>query len=164
MPNWSAAFAAQARSDLDAYDLLARSALPSSHQLHYLQMWLEKLCKAYLWMPMAGVEELRTKHGVVAKVLPSLVAEHWRRIGFKERPDMALIRQLCREIDLLHPQVDDSGRRPDNVEYPWTGALGVTEIPARWKFPLARKLYSSSGRLLLKAADHLTRNPALFIR
>jgi hypothetical protein len=22
--------------------------LPSSHRLHYLQMWLEKLCKAYL--------------------------------------------------------------------------------------------------------------------
>ncbi len=42
------AFAAQAAADLDVYDLLAKSGLPSSHCLHYLQMWLEKLCKAYL--------------------------------------------------------------------------------------------------------------------
>ena len=43
MTTRSEAFAAQAASDLDVYDILASSTLPSSHRLHYLQMWLEKL-------------------------------------------------------------------------------------------------------------------------
>jgi len=157
------AFAAQAASDLDAYDVLAGSPLPSSHRLHYLQMWLEKLCKAYLWLPDVAAEDLRHKHNVVDKVLPRIIGEHWRRIGFTQRPDLASIRQLCREIDLLHPQVDDNGRRPDNVEYPWTAPSGE-EVPARWEFPLVRRLYSNSGRLLIKAAVSLTRNPAVFTR
>lgn len=164
MATWSEAFAAQAGSDLDVYDFLTASTLPSSHRLHYLQMWLEKLCKAYLWMPQAGADELRTKHNVIAKVLPRLVSEHWRRTGSGERRDMTSIRELCREIDLLHPQVDDNGRRPDNVEYPWTGSSGATEVPARWKFSLVSRLHSNPGRLLLKAAVSLTRHPAEFIQ
>ncbi len=158
------AFAAQAASDLDAYGVLANSSLPTSHRLHYLQMWLEKLCKAYLWLPDAAADELRTRHNVVDKILPRVIAEHWRRIGFTQPPDITSIRQLCREVDLLHPQVDDSGRRPDNVEYPWTGSSGSVEVPSRWEFPLARRLYSNSGRLLIKAAISLTRNPAVFIQ
>jgi hypothetical protein len=163
MASWSEAFAAQARSECDAYYLLAGSVLPTSHRLHYLQMWLEKLCKACLWMPEASSDELRTRHNLIAKVLPSLISRYWRRIGFGEPPDMAQIRQLCREIDLLHPQVDDNGRRPDNVEYPWTGISGGVEVPAQWKFPLAGRLYQDAGRLLLKAADLLTRDPTAFI-
>jgi hypothetical protein len=163
METWSKAFAEQADSDLDAYLLLATSNLPSSHRLHYLQMWLEKLCKAYLWMPEAGALELRDKHNVIAKVLPGLIKIHWRHIGFEQRPDTREIRQLCREIDLLHPQVDDNNRRPDNVEYPWIGSSGIIEVPARWNFPLAGRMYSHPGRLLLEAATRLTRDPAVFI-
>jgi len=161
MASWSQAFAAQAASDLDAYEVVSESTLPVSHRLHYLQMWLEKLCKAYAWDEL---QTLRTRHQVVFKVLPSLISEHWRRIGFEKRPDMTQIRELCREIDLLHPQVDDGGRRPDNVEYPWAGSSGATEIPARWPFPLAKRLHSNSGKLLLKAAGSLTRNPTVFHR
>lgn len=76
------AFAAQAASDLDAYQVLANSTLPSSHRLHYLQMWLEKLCKAYLWLPDTAAEDLRIRHNVIDKVLPRIIGEHWRRIGF----------------------------------------------------------------------------------
>jgi hypothetical protein len=57
------------------------------------------------------------RHNVIEKILPRMISEHWRRIGFDQRPDIAAVRALCREIDLLHPQIDDSGRRPDNVEY-----------------------------------------------
>jgi hypothetical protein len=162
MTNWSQAFAMQAGSDLDGYELLARTTLPVSRRLHYLQMWPEKLCKAYLW---ANSQEsaLHTRHNVVTKVLPAIISEHWRRIGFDKRPDMVPIRRLCREIDLLHPQVDNDGRRPDNVEYPWTGQLGQVEVPANWKFDLAAKLDSYYGRLILKAANFLTRQPAIFL-
>ena len=163
MKTLSDAFAAQAASDLDAYYLLARSTLPTCHRLHYLQMWLEKLCKAHLWFRAGTADDLRSKHGVVEKILPQLIKSHWRKIGFTQPPQIEAIRSLCREIDLLHPQVDDNGRRPDNVEYPWKGSLGNVETPAQWQFPLAQRLYTNPGRLLLKAAFVLTRNPKLFI-
>jgi hypothetical protein len=157
------AFVEQASSDLDAYDALAASSLPCCHRLHYLQMWLEKLCKAYLWLPDTGTDDLRGRHAVVEKVLPRMIGEHWRRIGFVKRPDISAIRQICRQVDLLHPQIDDNGRRPDNVEYPWKGPSGSV-VPARWNFELVPRLYSNSGKLLLKAARSLTQTPAVFIR
>lgn len=152
-----------AASDLDVYAALAALPLPACHRLHYLQMWLEKLCKAYLWLP-EGAEDLRMRHNVVEKVLPRMIAEHWRRIGFDQRPDIAAIRQLCREVDLLHPQVDDNGRRPDNVEYPWPHpTTGEEMTPSAWKFTLAARLGSPTGKLLMKAAMALTRRPAVFV-
>ena len=162
MSTWSQAFVRQAASGLDAYYLLTKNPLPVSHQLHYLQMWLEKLCKAYLWRPEADYDELRKKHRVVAHVLPRLIAEHWRRIGFDRQPEMKLIRELCREIDLLHPQIDDDGKRPENVEYPWPGTSGDIEVPASWTFQLAKRLHSRSGKLLLRAAGSLTREPTVW--
>jgi hypothetical protein len=164
MTTWSEAFTVQAGSELDAFLLLEKSGLPISHRLHYLQMWLEKLCKAYLWIPETGGEDLRFKHNVIARVLPSLISRHRQRLGVRDDKDMSAIRRLCREIDLLHPQVDDEGRRPENVEYPWKGSTGEVETPAHWKFSLAGQLYTNPGRQLLKAAIVLTRNPAEFIR
>lgn len=96
------AFALQAASDLEVYEFLSRSTLPSCHRLHYLQMWLEKLCKAYLWLP-GGTDDLRMVHNVVAKVLPRMIAEHWRRIGFEKRPRVDAIRAICREPRLIAP-------------------------------------------------------------
>jgi hypothetical protein len=163
MATWSEAFAAQARSDMAAYEVLKGSQLPISHQLHYLQMWLEKLCKARLWMREADLGEWRFKHNVVAKVLPSLISKNQRQLGFEVRLDLHEVRELCREIDMLHPQVDDAGRRPENVEYPWLGSSGAVEIPAKWKFAIVRRMYSNTGRQLLKAAAVITRNPVAFI-
>lgn len=163
MPTRAQAFATQAGSDLDAFETLSESTLPTSHRLHYLQMWLEKLCKAYLWLPEGGADDLRMRHNVVDKILPRMISEHWRRIGFDQRPDITAVRVLCREIDLLHPQVDDNGRRPDNVEYPWITAAGDAMPPAAWQFPLAARLNSPTGRLLMKAAVALTRRPAIFV-
>jgi len=157
MTTWGEAFAAQAASDLKAYDLLARSALPVSHRLHYLQMWLEKLCKAHVYEN--NIEALKFRHNVIAAILPRLIDEYWRRIRFPPPSNAGQIRTLCLEIDLLHPRVDQP-----NVEYPWPGSSGAVEIPAQWRFPLARRLYSNPGRLLLKAAVQLTQEPAVFIR
>ncbi len=100
---------------------------------------------------------------MISKVLPRLISEHWRRIGFEQRPNLAIIRDLCREMDLLHPQVDDEGKRPDNVEYPCQTENYGIQIPATWRFVLAPRLYTNSGKLLLKAAMRLTREPAIFI-
>jgi hypothetical protein len=158
MNSWSAAFARQAQSDLDAYELLAASALPASHRLHYLQMWLEKLCKAY---QLKESPQMELTHQVVSKILPKLIEENWTRVGSKHRPDMKAVRNLCREIDLLHPQIDNGGKRPDNVEYPWAGDAAI-ETPALWRFGVAQRLTTPAGRLLVKVAASLTRNPVLF--
>ena len=164
MPSFAEAFRLQAASDLDAYEALVTSTVPVSHRLHYLQMWLEKLCKAYLWLPTVDSLDLRGRHQVVGAVLPRLISEKWRRLeAFHHTPPMAALRALCREIDLLHPQVDDGGRRPDNVEYPWEDR-GVHFVPAEFEFALAGKLYGKPGRNLLKAAVQLTRDPALLLR
>ncbi len=120
-------------------------------------MWLEKLCKAHVYEN--NIEALKFKHNVIARILPRLIDEHWRRIPFPRPSNAGEIRELCREIDLLHPQLDQP-----NVEYPWPGSSGAVEVPAQWTFPLARRLDSNAGRLLLKAAVQLTQEPALFIR
>ena len=156
MRTWSEAFAEQATSDLFAYEHLARSALPVCHRLHYLQMWLEKLCKAHLY---SDDPELRFTHSIVRKILPRLVLEHWRRIHFEASGIYQQVQDLCREIDLLHPQVNDGGRRPDNVEYRWVASSGTIEFPAQWQFRLVGRLESHPGRELLKAAKALTRVP-----
>lgn len=124
MYTFAQAFRLQAASDLDAYESLVSTTIPVSHRLHYLQMWLEKLCKAHLWLPGVDAVELRTRHQVVGAVLPRLVNEKCRRLhAFNQTPPMQAIRALCREVDLLHPQIDDGGRRPENVEYPWKQAV-----------------------------------------
>lgn len=164
MPSFAEAFRLQALSDLDAYESLVTTTVPVSHRLHYLQMWLEKLCKAYLWLPGAAATDLRVRHKVVGSVLPRLVGEKWRRLDafHGSPPPMAAVRALCREVDLLHPQVDDGGRRPDNVEYPWEDR-GLNLVPAEFTFPLASKLYKNPGPMLLKAAVQLTRDPNLLL-
>ena len=166
---WSLAFLRQAASDLDVYEQLARLALPSCQRLHSLQMWLEKLSKAYLWssaITATDLPEFRGSHNVVAKVLPTLIREHWRSVGYASEPDLRAVRALCREVDLLHPQIDEGGSRPDNVEYPWTTLQdGRPRIvaPADEAFKLAERLSNHVGRRLMKAATVLTRRPSLWL-
>jgi len=104
------------------------------------------------------------KHQVVAHVLPGLVADYWHRVDFRKATNISAFREICREIDLLHPQIDAAGRRPENVEYPWAAASGAIEVPALWKFGLAQRLYTVPGVLLLKAAAGITRNPSVFLK
>ena len=144
-----------------AYESLEATGLPSCHRLHYLQMWLEKLCKAYLWLPDETKVELRSRHQVVATVLPRLVTERWRKLAaFARKPNIDSLRRICSEIDRLHPQIDDGGRRPDNVEYPWRDD-GKIIVPCNFKFAVVRQIYGSPGRELLKASSKLTRDPTL---
>jgi hypothetical protein len=167
--HWSTAFLRQAQSDLDTYEALAATSLPSCHRLHYLQMWLEKLCKAYLWLQATAMDDLpefKKSHNVVGKVLPGLIREHWRRTGYSSVPDLTEIRSLCLEVDRLHPQIDDGGSRPDNVEYPW-GVFRDGEprfvAPADENFRIAERISRHTGRQMMKAAKVLTRQAALWL-
>ncbi|MGA2251892.1 hypothetical protein [Terracidiphilus sp.] len=156
MVTWAEAFTRQAASDLKTYEYLTKSGLPQSHSLHYLQMWLEKLCKSYIYE--GSIEELKWKHQVIEKILPRMIQDYWQRIGFTGSPSVNEMRALCREIDLLHPQPDDDGKRRDNVEYPWPENTGTVVAPSEWKFPIGARLHSPSGRKLIKAAKSLTQS------
>ena len=68
---------------------------------------------------------------------------------------MQEIRNMCREIDLLSPSVDDDGRRPDNAEYPWPAIVDTVPVvcaPCEWSFPVQNRLYTPLGKLMLKSA------------
>lgn len=146
---WRKAFAQQADSDKQVYEVLCKvPGLPVCHRLHYLQMFLEKLCKANI--------PLGSTHNVVAKVLPNLLRDFWRRHHKKGVVrDMKELRRICEEIDYLTPAVNDGGRRKDNVEYPWetTDSSGpIVLAPCKGDFRLDQRLRSSVGRELLKGA------------
>ena len=135
-------------------------------------MWLEKLCKVHLWAIVAQQSQFRDllkKHDVIEKVLPALVRQHWYDVGLPSEPRMDPIRKLCREIDLLHPQSDAGGKRPDNVEYPWSTSAGSRSpviAPAEAGASLtklAEKLMKHQGRQLMKAAIVLTRQPETWL-
>ena len=165
---WGDAFARQAVSDKRAYESLCAAGLPSCHRLHYLQMFLEKLCKALRWadrIAADGPPELLRSHGVIAKVLPTAVREHRSRAKHRalRRDEMRQMRDLCREIDLLAPAVDADGKRPDNCEYPWPGThqgRAVVWTPCSWTFRIDDRLRTPLGRFLLKTAFALCEEAA----
>lgn len=153
------AFAVQAASDMRAYERMCRQpGLPMCHRLHFLQMALEKLAKSWLWRESRPDEdELHFSHNVIAKVLPRILQRHWKGLGISaalSRAKLERIRRLCREIDLLHPQVDAGQTRPDNCEYPWTALENggrVVKVPARERFALDGQLRTPEGKEFLKA-------------
>lgn len=143
---WQVAFAREAASDLDVYELLCdQGSLPSCHRLHYLQMALEKMAKAYSWDPEqreGRSPRFAVSHAVASKVLPTAFKESWRATTPSRAPPRALmqkVRQFCREVELLAPAVEDAGRRPDNCEYPWGeadagGRLLRVRVPVEHRF------------------------------
>lgn len=157
---WQRACARQAASDLDVYELLCReTGLPSCHRLHYLQMALEKMAKAYAWDPDQRDQrspEFARSHAVASKVLPAAFREHWRVTTPSGMPPSVLlkkVRAFCREVELLAPAVDDGGRRPDNCEYPWADGDGDARrvhVPADHRFDVEDMAGRQEARQMLK--------------
>ena len=151
--DWALAYAKQARSDLDARELILSGELPECHQLHYLQMACEKVCKAHLFSLGQSSSELRTSHNYVATVLPVLFrlvfTQTYKRELKKRAELMRHVRHLAREINFLAPAVDDGGRRKDNCEYPWLDGENVV-VPSERLYSSLDLLTHPNGRLLIK--------------
>ena len=156
---WRRAFARQAASDLQHFQAICRVAgLPPCHRLHAIQMCCEKLVKAWQWRQheASGQPEPGLTHNVVAKTLPTILREHFRTIKPDAHFDRRSAKHLCREIDLLHPQIDDDGRRLDNCEYPFSRLVGSRiEVisPSEHRFPVVPLLEGKFGREFLKAVS-----------
>jgi hypothetical protein len=105
---WSAAFAVQACSDFDARDqLLCSSQLPQCHQLHYLQMAMEKTAKEHLVEGGSDPIVVQASHAYIAKVIPIIVREALARVpGGLSQWIVGAVRSLARRIGLcIHKSI-----------------------------------------------------------
>ena len=163
--SWPLAYAKQARSDLAARAcLLEHPELSQCHQLHFLQMACEKLCKAHLCGSGVDPEQLRRSHAFVASVLPVIVRQHLARQTSQLPRNTGWVYQAskryARLIELLAPAVTGGGFVPSNCEYPWSGPDARVVVPAEHNFRFDF-LHERGGRTLLKivsaVADNLVR-------
>lgn len=133
---WAKSFAKQALSDLRAREILADKGVEKCHRLHFLQMAAEKTCKAHL-VTASGHENVRRSHAYVEGTLP-IIARHFYSIskGNQAKPwELAEIKKLAHEIELLAPACDEGDTRRDNTEYPWESANGEIRTPCDYNFP-----------------------------
>ncbi len=153
---WRRGYAIQAQADLQTREFLrhpAASRIPDCHRLQFLQMACEKLVKAHLFTGNVLPANLLTSHAVIAKHLPGLVNEHYRRQKGRSMPRhlFGQVRALSRQIELLAPAVDDAGRQPANCEYPWLDrGKNQVFVPAEYQFGNLDLPRQPAGRLILK--------------
>ena len=159
---WGRAFAKQAKADFDSWNALTlhlrlpegTAPLPACQKLHFLQMACEKLAKAHLCRSGPDPETIQSSHAYTEKVLPRIVRQQIAlETGGAPRDSrfvMTHCRHLAREIELLHPSVDDDNKRPDNCEYPWEDRNGKVHVPAEATFPALNLLMAPVARTLLK--------------
>lgn len=134
--DWAAAYALQALSDLKAREALIAAGVDRCHNLHFLQMATEKVCKAHL-CEVNGESTVRKIHGYVQSVLPLLARQFGGLTvtGGLKAWQLSAIKTIGREIELLAPACDDMDTRRDNTEYPWLGADSEIYVPCRFEFP-----------------------------
>jgi hypothetical protein len=154
--HWRRGFAVQARADLETLDLLSRQpvdAVPKCHRLQFLQMACEKLVKAHLLDVGTFTPGRLRIHTVVAKHLPRVIDEYYRRQKGRSMPPHLFqrVRSMAREIELLAPAADDAGRQPANCEYPWLDVAGnQVYVPAEYAFRSLDLPREPALRLILK--------------
>jgi len=134
---WVRSYAKQALSDLSVREILVHSKAHRCHGLHFLQMAVEKACKAHL-TAANGHDNVRKSHAYIAKVLPNLARAFYSPEGGGGQIaqwELAKIAKLTLEIEVLAPACDDGGSRLDNTEYPWRDAQGKISVPCEHDFP-----------------------------
>jgi hypothetical protein len=135
--DWARGYAKQALSDLDAREKLVRADAHKCHRLHFVQMAAEKACKAHLTIAN-GHDNVRRTHAYVARNLPIIARHFYAVINDDNRIshwEIAEIRRLAREIEVLAPACDDGNVREDNTEYPWLDGAGNVRVPCEYGFP-----------------------------
>lgn len=152
--NWVQAFARQAESDLNAREILVLQAgLPACHALHHLQMACEKICKASMIASGTPPLTVQESHAYIAKQLPIIFRQYLNKSsGGKSRNNWIAraVPSLARKIELLSPSVRDGGRSPQNCEYPWLAADGISVVaPSDHRFDFS-ELFEPAGTTLLK--------------
>ena len=153
--DWRRAFARQAQADLHARTLIlphVAKGLPRCQELHFLQMACEKLVKAHLFSSKEVPGYVFSSHAVVAKHLPRILQEYYRRQrSGKVMPDYMnkQMRAIARNIELLAPAVTAGGQHVVNCEYPWSHGERVY-APADYDFTELTLTNQPGATFLLK--------------
>lgn len=161
---WMQAYGRQADADLRAHELYASHPLAVSteaHSLLFLQMACEKACKAYLIRGGENPQTLQSSHAKIAGPLPAIRRRRMLNSGRDPHAIEGLLtrfRHIARQIELLNPAVDDSGKRPDNCEYPWVFGQKITS-PLDYQFEVSRLVVQPAGvtfrKMLRQAIDDI---------
>ena len=128
MTSWRIAYFRQAQSDNDIRKLLNSRGAAYCHQLHYLQMFSEKLAKGWLTSETATHTHRRDGRLTHDMLLPVLRAIHnqspsniWKPLGYVDRKQFqAAIQSLLPvavRVQNLAPS--NAGTSQPNPEYPW---------------------------------------------
>lgn len=157
--DWPQAFARQACSDFETRDLLLQQpGLPQCHQLHYLQMALEKVAKAHYMARGDSPAVLQRSHGYIAKGIKIIVQDALARTpGSKPGWIIDAVLPLLRRIELLAPAVDAGGTVPSNCEYPWQEPTGNIVVPVMHDFRigLQERAAATMLKVVRKRANEL---------
>jgi hypothetical protein len=134
--NWSKAFLRQADSDYYVFEKINELNVHVCHELHYLQMFSEKLAKHFMCGPNGTDMPARTHTGLL-KMLRTIKTNPTlgRKLG---HPDAAA---FSRFVDSLLPIANVVERlapaltKGANPEYPWKDSIsGEMGIPCEYPF------------------------------
>jgi hypothetical protein len=142
--DWARAYARQGAADLRVYKELRKlreaRTIEECHEIHYLQMALEKLARSYLLRHSVGD---RSSYLATHVAVDAFVKRYAQSPEGKARFESAAwalrgVKQLAGEIELLTPAVEREAR-PYNAEYPWSDGMTLTvpaDVPflSRWTF------------------------------
>lgn len=154
--DWSQAYARQGRVDLKVYKALQKlreaGEIADCHELHYLQMAIEKIARAYLLKQSKG--DRRTyllSHVAVGDFVSKYMKspEHKARFAGQDRL-WQQVKQLAGEVEHLTPAVERQAR-PANVEYPWSDGRNVhapKDVPFLSRFTFAPNVWAQLIELL----------------
>jgi hypothetical protein len=153
---WSDAYLAQARADLEAAGQLG-GAVPSVFAM-LMQMALEKIAKA--WLLRTGQIDLAgaTSSHLAASRMVALLKRDRRRLatlGYGDAYAWKDVLPLVQELERAHPQLAEGGAQ---LEYPWEQPDGSIAWPAR-DLSLALRLgdpRSTEAARLLRFARQLS--------
>ena len=153
----------QTQSDYSVFHWMRKSGQPACHQLHYLQMVMEKLGKAYFWRSGSAP---RTTHASFVRFLQALDS---RSDDERDRIAKLLtlksanhlegwirsVAPLAYELERLAPQL--AGFAAPNAEYPWPHANPL-HAPSSFLFPVWLQVTETTrGRLFLNLLEHAVR-------
>ena len=143
----------QAQSDLALFVQMRKGGIHECHLLHYLQMAMEKLSKAYLWRSGHAPPKVHTGFVRFLRALLDRRAELDRIatvLGFERRADLdnwvRSVQPLAYSLQNLAPAEAGTGPNP---EYPWPHET-PTHCPIHHEFALWNQLtQTGQGRKLI---------------
>lgn len=157
---WSNALLAQARDDLHAAEMIARSeAPPASVLAMLLQMVFEKLAKAALARTDAPCFVAhRTSHVAASRLVSAIKNQNdYLQLHYKWKDVLPMVQAL----EKAHPAIARSG---PHLEYPWeqAGAMGLPATHLPIVKQLADPMDHKGPRLLRFARELVNRFDELF--